>query len=201
MVFDVDEKIERISSSYKNLQELLTEADKSLNEFDLNYAPKNYWDLKEQNIYVPIQNSFLGGPFLPEKKSGQVEIVSINLSSTTGDVLSISAKQTKSKIVYEINDEYEGSFSLGIKSSQKPLTMKKIIQLIDTSELDDAPGPEFSCIFGGTRDWNYEEGGDDPIRYWDFETVHSDFYPDLNHWYKIKNFIWLIEKKIERLKN
>ena len=201
MLFNVDEKIERISSSYKNLQELLTEADKSLNEFDLNYAPKNYWDLKEPNIYVPIQNSFLGGPFLPEKKSGQVEIVSINLSSTTGDVLSISAKQTKSKIVYEINDEYEGSFSLGIKSSQKPLTMKKIIQLIDTSELDDAPGPEFSCIFGGTRDWNYEEGGDDPIRYWDFETVHSDFYPDLNHWYKIKNFIWLIEKKIERLKN
>ena len=150
---------------------------------------------------MPIQNSVLGGPFLPKKKSGQVEIVSINLASTTGDVLSISAKQTKSKIVYEINDEYEGSFSLGIKSSQKPLTMKKIIQLIDNSKLDDAPGPEFSCIFGGARDWSYEEGDDDPIRYWDFETVYSDFYPDLNHWYKIKNFIWLIEKKIERLKN
>ena len=197
MFFDVDEKIENINNSLKNLEELLNEAHQSLNKFDLHYIPNNYWDLKNPSFNVPIQNSYLGGPFLPEKRKGEVEIVSINLASTTGDIFSISARPTKNRIIYDINDEYEGSYTLGLKSSQKPLTMKKIIQLIDTSQLDGSPGPDFSCVFGGARDWNYGEGGGDPIEYWDFETVYSDFYPELNQWYKIQNFIWLIEKKIE----
>ena len=38
---------------------------------------------------------------------------------------------------------------------------------------------------------------EDIERIWDFERVYSDFYPELEEWYDIQNFIWLVRKKIE----
>ena len=59
-------------------------------------------------------------------------------------------------------------------------------------------------LFGGSRASNIEEfdrttplSNEDIERIWDFERVYSDFYPELEEWYDIQNFIWLVRKKIE----
>ena len=203
MKFDVYKKIDEIDNSINNLQKLLIEAEDSLKKFNLDFTPNSYWNSIKEDHYVPIQNSAIGGPFLPEKKTKVVEIANIALASTTGDIFSIRAKRTKNRINYSIVDEYDGTFLLSIKSSQEPLSFKKMIKLISDSQMDFMDS-NYSELFGGSRANNIEEfdrttplTNEDIERLWDFERVDSKFYPELEKWYDIQNFIWLINKKIE----
>lgn len=203
--FDVYKKIDELDDSINNLQNLLVEAQKSLKSFNLNFTPNNYLDSTSGGHYVPVQNHAIGGPFLPKKKNNIVEIASITLASTTGDIFSIRAKQNKNRINYSVVDEYEGTFSLSIKSSQKPLSLKKMIKFIDETEMNFM-NIKYEKLFGGSRASNIDEfdrefplSDEDIIGIWDFETVNSLFYPELEEWYEIQNFIWLVSKKIEIL--
>jgi len=203
MKFDVYKKIDEVDNSINNLQNILVEAKESLKEFNLNFTPDSYWNSIKEDHYVPIQNSAIGGPFLPEKKTTVVEIANITLASTTGDIFSIRVKKTKNKINYSIVDEYEGTFSLSIKSSQKPLSLKKMIELIDHTKMNFMDS-NYTQLFGGSRASNIEEfdrttplSNEDIEGIWDFEKVDSKFYPELTEWYDIQNFIWLVNKKIE----
>jgi len=203
MKIDVYKKIDELDNSIKNLQNFLIEAQESLKKFNLDFTPNSYWDTIEGISNVPIQNTMIGGPFLPEKKTNVIEIANITLASTTGDIFSIRAKKTKNRINYSIVDEYEGTFSLSIKSSQKSLSLKRMIKLIDNTEMNFMDS-NYRNFFGGSRASNIEEfdrttplSNEDIEGIWDFERVDSKFYPELEEWYDIQNFIWLIKKKIE----
>lgn len=55
-----------------------------------------------------IHPSFMGGNYLPELEKGELEIARIELSSTTGDVISLYAKKSEARYIYRVVDEYEG---------------------------------------------------------------------------------------------
>ena len=132
---------------------------------------------------------FLGGEFLSELKLKEVEIARVVLKSVTMDVISIRARKTKTRIIYRIVDEYEDDpiFSYGLiqKTSLKPLTMRRLIRLIDNAQ-------EHGGLSGYARKWNYEHTGDAEELY-DFATISSEFYPGLGAWYDEANEEWLEE--------
>jgi hypothetical protein len=60
-----------------------------------------------------IHPSFMGGEYLPDYLAGEVEIVRVELRSTTADVISLRARQVGPKdrsIEYRLVDEYETEF-------------------------------------------------------------------------------------------
>lgn len=130
---------------------------------------------------------FLGGEFLSDLKPKEVEIARVVLKSTTMDVISIRARNTKSRIIYRIVDEYEDdpifSYDLIQKTSLKPLTMRRMIKLIDNAQ-------EHGGLSGHARQWNYEYT-DDAEGLYDFATISSEFYPELGAWYDAANEEWL----------
>src|SRR5262249_27826770 len=54
--------------------------------------------------------AFMGGEYLPDYRPFEVEIVRIELASTTSDVISIRAARDPEGIRYRIVDEYETEF-------------------------------------------------------------------------------------------
>ena len=144
--------------------------------------------------YGQIHPNFMGGEYLPDTKDNEVEIARVVLKSTTQDVYSFRAKKLKNKIKYSIHDEYENTFDLAIKTSAKPLTFSQIVKLIEFSTVNEIQ--DFPNVYGGAREHQYHNYYND-LHLWDFETVHSDFYRELEEWFDIQNYIWLIEKSIE----
>ena len=144
--------------------------------------------------YGQIHPNFMGGEYLPDTKDNEVEIARVVLKSTTQDVYSFRAKKLKNKIKYSIHDEYENTFDLAIKTSAKPLTFSQIVKLIEFSTVNEIQ--DFPNVYGGAREHQYHHYYND-LHLWDFETVHSDFYKELEEWFDIQNYIWLIEKSIE----
>ena len=143
--------------------------------------------------YGQIHPNFMGGEYLPDTKDNEVEIARVVLKSTTQDVYSFRAKKLKNKIKYSIHDEYESTFELAIKTSTKPLTFSQMVKLIEYSTFNETQ--DYPAVYGGSRDWQFYNGNLD-LSIWDFETVHSDFYRELEEWFDIQNYIWLIEKSI-----
>ena len=148
--------------------------------------------------YGQIHPNFMGGEYLPDTKDNEVEIARVVLKSTTQDVYSFRAKKLKNKIKYSIHDEYEITFDLAIKSSTKPLTFSQILKLIEFSTVNEIQ--DYPNVYGGAREHQYHNYYHD-LHLWDFETVHSDFYRELEEWFDIQNYIWLIEKSIELAKD
>ena len=144
--------------------------------------------------YAQIHPNFMGGEYLPDTKENEVEIARVVLKSTTQDVYSFRAKKLKNKIKYSIHDEYENTFNLAIKTSSKPLTFSQLVKLIEYSTVNEIQ--DFPNVYGGSREHQYHNYYND-LSLWDFETVHSDYYRELEEWFDIQNYIWLIEKSIE----
>ena len=162
-------------------------------------SPDSYW-LNEslpddiRNAYGQMHPSFIGGEYLPDTKDKEVEIARVVLNSATQDVYSFRAKKLKNNIKYSIHDEYENTFELAIKTSTKPLKFSEVIKLIEFSTVNEIQ--EYPAVYGGSRDWQFYNDNED-LSLWDFETVHSDYYRELEEWFDIQNYIWLIEKSIE----
>lgn len=134
-----------------------------------------------------IHPMFMGGEYLPDLLPDEVEIARATLKSTTMDVISVRARPTRHRIIYRIVDEYyeEELFEYHLiqKTSTRPLTMRKLIALIDNAQEE---GGLSSCA----RQMNYEGSGD-AERLYDFATITSDFYPELRAWYDQSNLEWL----------
>ena len=134
-----------------------------------------------------VHPMFMGGEYLPDLLANEVEIARATLKSTTMDVISVRARPTKHRIIYRIVDEYyeEELFEYHLiqKTSIRPLTMRKLIALIDNAQEE---GGLSSCA----RQMNYEGSGD-AERLYDFATITSDFYPELRAWYDQSNLEWL----------
>lgn len=139
-----------------------------------------------------IHPSHLGGEFLPDPRLGEVEIARVELASVTADVYQVLACPTSDgRIGYRVVDEYwdEGSrFDIEPDTSDQPLTLEALIELIDTaSRADDAhQHPNENCnvgLFDMDRAFHIEECGANPAELVEFATASSLFYPTLQRYY------------------
>jgi hypothetical protein len=137
-----------------------------------------------------IDPSFLGGEFLPELGENDVIIASINLKSTTSDVIAVIARLTDKGIEYRVEDEYmniypegEEHYKVQPKFSKEPLSFKELINLIDNAREG-----------GGLIDCAKNYYPEEPEEFYDFATAESAFYPQLEDWYDESNNEWLEDK-------
>jgi len=124
----------------------------------------------------------MGGEYLPDFLPTEIEIARVVLKSVTMDVISVRARRTKTRIRYRIVDEYpeyEADYPLEPATSRLPLTMAKVVKLIETGDLLNA------------RQFNLQDDARSPEDYYNFCTVSSDVYPELAKWFDEGNEEWL----------
>jgi len=141
---------------------------------------------EDREMAGAIHPSLMGGEYLPDLGADEVEIARYELESVTGDVISLRARWTGGRIRYRMVDEYGEKYDISPKSSARPLTFKKLVQLIDGEGLPDR-----------VRNNNYEcECGDRAAakRLVNMVSVTSEFYPDLECYYEAQADEWLQEK-------
>ncbi len=141
----------------------------------------------EQNALAMIHPSFMGGEFLPDYPSGEVEIARVCLESFLADVISIRARKDGSQIRYRIVDEYENEFEFAPTVTDTPLSLAELIRLIDTAS---NPFTDSVGLTNSFRDDNLEPGID-PETLVDFVRVSSLFYPQLEEYYRAEAREWL----------
>lgn len=145
---------------------------------------------QERSFSAAVHPWFMGGEYLPDLKSNEVEIARIVSRSVTLDVISIRARKTKNRIFYRIVDEYAEEhyrdYHLTKKTSKRPLTLGEIIHLIDNAVENG--------LVGAGRQFHYEEGAQEE-EIFEFESAVSAFYPQLQNWYRDANEEWLLSIK------
>ncbi len=75
-----------------------------------------------------IHPAYMGGEYLPNNRTGEVEIARITIASTTQDVTCIYARPVGQRIHYRVVDEYSDDTleGRGHRTSLKPLTLKQL---------------------------------------------------------------------------
>lgn len=125
-----------------------------------------------------IHPGFMGGEYLPDYRTGEVEIARISLASTTNDIISLRARRSRTGLIrYSIADEYNGDFTylLSRKSSKLPLTLGQLVLFLESSCQHEVPGD----LLTGYNDLNNEHLQDrDSLRH--FTRISSEFYPQLH---------------------
>ncbi|PIU40790.1 MAG: hypothetical protein COS99_08710 [Candidatus Omnitrophica bacterium CG07_land_8_20_14_0_80_42_15] len=151
---------------------------------------------EERKAIGRIHPMFMGGEYLPDYKSNEVEIARISYASTMGDVVSIRAKFKKGMIKYRIVDDFELNpplkYSFTPRQSKKPLSPGELIKFINSIKSDgndECPG-----LIDDSRNFHVKEGTQ-PQDMIGFITVSSVFYPDLENYYKDQEKEWLIQQK------
>jgi hypothetical protein len=153
----------------------------------------NTLDEATRNDLGAAHPSWMGGEYLPDYLPGEVEIARIVLASATRDVISIRARRRRAgrRILYRIVDEYHepGRNPWGCRpgSSELPLTLGRLIELID-----GAQNPDFDVEDGTLTDHlrDMQEMAD-PEDTASFVTVESDFYRSISRYYEGKAREWL----------
>jgi len=76
-----------------------------------------------------IHPALLGGEYLPDYRSKEVEIARITIASTTQDVTCVYARPVGRRIHYRVVDEYGGGTLGGPRqrTSVKPLTLEQLV--------------------------------------------------------------------------
>jgi hypothetical protein len=123
--------------------------------------------------------AFMGGEYLPGLGENEIEIARVVLASVMQDVTSIRARREGGRILYRVEDEYETVFTSSQTESEKPLTLRELIRLIDGSVNPGdsfGPGLAWPHIFA-----HIEAGCEDDAR--NFVSVESAFYPELGSYY------------------
>jgi hypothetical protein len=141
---------------------------------ELNSLLVDSLDDDQRNRLGQIHPSFMGGEYLPDYQAAEVEIARIELDSTTADVISIRAAPDPNGIRYRIVDEYETGFQQPFKTSQQPLTLKELIEVITNSR---DPGLEGSLALA-YNNMNADDSNRAELR--NFTTITATFYPRLH---------------------
>ena len=146
--------------------------------------------------------SWMGGEYLPDCLPGEVEIARIVLASVLQDVISIRARRRRNgrRILYRVVDEYgepgEPGWTCRPASSVHPLTMGRLVELIETArspQFDIGDGP----LTEGLRDFQVES---DPRDLVGFVIVESEFYPGLAELFERRAEEWL-ERRLREVAN
>jgi hypothetical protein len=77
-----------------------------------------------------IHPSLMGGEYLHSYRGNEVEIVRIELDSTTSDVISLRARpigRKRPRIGYTLVDEYETEYKIRPARTARPLTLGQLI--------------------------------------------------------------------------
>ncbi len=147
---------------------------------------------QELGSIVPWMRS---GEDLPDHRKNEVEIARLRYTRTVHqEVTSIRARRTSpsSVIRYRCVTEFEEEgevVSLGRKTSRRPLTLRELIELIDTAETNqrDLCG---GLVFGDLQ-WNLWNTGMEPEDLRGWIEASSMFYPQLGGWYEQSVGAWL----------
>jgi hypothetical protein len=112
---------------------------------------------------------YMGGNYLPNLRTGEVEIARIFIQSTTGDVTAVYAQPHEGRIRYRVVDEYTGDTLNKRKARRK-------------SELPLTLGELYDFFTGAWRlhqvlDMNFQGDVEGMLG---FFVAESDFYPDLD---------------------
>lgn len=139
--------------------------------------------------------SMMGGEYLPQHLINEIELCRVVLNSTTMDVTSLRVRKQKRRYVYRIVDEYSNKFTLTKKTSTKPLSMKEVIQILDTSKevlYDSGEEIEYVGLIKPVIEYMKQDGcgKEESIEY---VIVESTFYPELFAYYEQQKEIWFEE--------
>ena len=138
---------------------------------------------EERQALGRIHPAFMGGEYLPDLTSNEVEIARITIASITQDVTSVYARRGKNRIYYRVVDEYDGETlsEKNTRTSTRPLTLG-----------------ELEAFFNGA--WsifdvlamNFGRDGYDPrTRCSRFVIdVESQFYPQIDDLYRRRIEAW-----------
>jgi hypothetical protein len=135
-----------------------------------------------------IHPSHMGGEYLPPLRKGEVEIARISLASVTADQISVRARRVRERIRYRIVDEYSFKYVCRPASSDAPLSLRELIALMESAS--DAGSIIFPILAMNSRDSMQAELET-------FITVTSDFYVDIEPYYRALTDAWLEERAQE----
>jgi len=130
-----------------------------------------------------IDPCLMGGEYLPEPEPGEIEVVRLEMDSTTGDVVAVRARLlSDGGIAWRIVDEYlddTGPWTPASERSERPLSFGEMVDFLDRAL---PPGKDFTGLVVGFYEFN-SDCAEDPDVYRDFFHVSSPFYPQLGRWY------------------
>ena len=158
----------------------------------------------ERRFRGAMHPTLLGGEFLPEYLSDEVEIARLSLDTTTWDVYQVRAQtDADGRIHYRVVDEDEswenGLIHVSPESSEKPFTFGEMVSFIDNIEAGDCYGGHFT---NAVRDSQYVQGEklEELINH---VRVSSFYYTELESWYEAEALEWysarLAESGLEQL--
>ena len=116
------------------------------------------------------------------------------LQSTTLDVQSLRAPRRRSgRIHYRMVDEYGSDWTLCQKTSRRPLTFGRLVDMIIRAQDDAGLAGDYPM---NILDYRADQGGCEPEELAGFISMESVFYPQLGHWWEERVAEWL-EKRQE----
>ena len=94
------------------------------------FLAKSALSEEERRTIGRIHPAFMGGEYLPDLDTTEVEIARIGIRSTTSDVTSMYARRGKGCIHYRVVDEYGGETLTGSAehTSEKPLSLGELYE-------------------------------------------------------------------------
>jgi len=154
-----------------------------LNELE-DFIARSSLSQEERDGIGRIHPNFMGGEYLPDLASVEVEIARVTLASTLQDVVSVRARKGRSRIRYRVVDEYGGETLTGrnTRTSSRPLTLGLLVGFLDGA--------------WPMRDVIAMNGLEDSVEgMLDFVSVSSPFYPDLARYYAGRFQAWAEEAR------
>jgi len=149
----------------------------TLNQDDLGSVPEEVlesdWPEAMREVLGSVHPAFLGGEFLPNKETSEVEIARVTLvGSVTSDVTSVYARYADGTLHYRVVDEYDGDTLTGPceRTSDSPLTLSELIDFLDGA------WPLMPVL-----EMNYSGDLEQMLAFFKAE---SAFYPDLDALYR-----------------
>ena len=123
---------------------------------------------EERRAIGRIHPAFMGGEYLPDLDTTEIEIARISIKSVTGDVTSVYARRGEGGIHYRVVDEYDGDTLTAVteRTSVQPLTLEELYQFF----VEGWP-------FMGVLEMNYEDDLNGMLA---FFSGDSAFYPQFD---------------------
>ena len=148
---------------------------------------------------LDMLTAFLGRLNHPAREGGAVEIAHIQMFNPWCDYISVLAEWRDGRIHYEVVDPYPyyWTYRCTPESSERPLSLGELIELIDTAELvgNSSGEAESRGLVFGVLEQNLDGAVDNELR--SFIRVSSAFYDDLEVWYALACSEWCREHSWE----
>jgi hypothetical protein len=194
------EMIRDFLASSGSRQEALNELLGDLNEDILGESIDESFTRSLTQIAGP---AWMGGEYLPDLEVGEVEIARIVLQSVLMDVTVLRARFDGERYHYSMIDDNGGRYSVHPESSDRPLSLRQVIAILETADLCEfmgdptggwAPGTDYYALGQVEAYWHQQYIHGNPLRdcLW-FASVSSEFY-DLESWFDQRGEQWVRDR-------